>query len=104
MKRLKLVANKTQLSDEVMKSIKNIYVESCKEFMKNSPELNKVDPVDRDDCVEFIGEYCFDNYRSIDEFNFLFEPIMNIITETAKTAVENADDIMVEQYLDSKNE
>lgn len=102
--RLQKMAYNTELSDSLMKGLKDVYVEKCKEYAQQSAECQSLDSTEREDFVNnFVDEY-MNGYRSITEFDFLFDPIMEIINGSAEAAIDNGIDIMIENYKESKGE
>ena len=69
--RLQKMAYNTELSDSLMRELKDVYVEKCKEYAQQSAECQSLDSTEREDFVNnFVDEY-MNGYRSITEFAFL---------------------------------
>ena len=89
----------TQVDDSFLHAIVNVFAESKIEEFKNSNLMEKIPQDKREDFFEFIKEDCtmYQNVRS--EYDFLINPIIDIINKAAKEAVSNAGDVDIDIFL-----
>ena len=89
----------TQVDDSFLHAIVNVFAESKIEEFKNSNFIEKIPQEKREEFFKFIKEDCkmYQNVRS--EYDFLINPIMDIINKAAKEAVSNAGDVDIDIFL-----
>lgn len=76
------------------------YVEALKIEMKGNPNFSKLNAEQQE---EFLKDGLYNSmtqFHHMSEFEFLFNAVEEAIVRLAKTAVDNAADIMVDEFLE----
>ena len=88
----------SQIDDAFAKKIVDTYTESVIDEFKKSKYIKQIPEERIEEFYDFVKDRV-GTYRSINEFDFLINPIVEIINKAAKEAVSNAGDIDVENFL-----
>lgn len=88
----------SQIDNAFSNKIIEAYTESMINEFKNSKYIEQIPQEKREEFYKFIKDRC-EYYRDVEEYDFLINPIMDIINKAAKEAVSNAGDIDVENFL-----
>lgn len=89
-----------QIDDIFAKKIVDAYIESIVDEFKKSKYIKQIPEERTEEFYDFVKDRV-GTYRSINEFDFLINPIVETINKAAKEAVSNAGDIDVEDFLNS---